>query len=225
MSATLAGHAETLRYRQALEANAALVARGIVSAWSVVDPADIDATLLAALPGTVAAVRLGQARAVNASADYVARFVAAETAGDPYAIGAGLVRAGVDDLPGSTVSGKPLAYVVMWARVMAKQMIGQGVPPKQALRIALASNESVGRSEAFRAAQTTVRAITTANPDQVAGWRRTPSRRACAFCLSLVTGVVGHEETTAAFHAHRNCGCTAEPAVRGVDSGTYLLSA
>lgn len=172
------------------------------SAWGLLDPADLDATVQQWLRVAVPVVQANRAASARLAAAYLAAFRRAEigTVADLK-----VVFAAPADVKAVTTS---LLVTGPWS---VKTAMTKGVALARAVDVAQARTAAAGMRHALGGGRDTI-VDTVAADGRALGWARVASANACAFCAMVASrGPEYGSEASASFEPHDGCQCGAEP--------------
>lgn len=177
----------------------AQTAQQMTDAWSVLDPARIDATVEAWLRVSVPVLQNQRATSARLAGAYLRAFRTLEV-GEEIAP---TLAAALD--PAQTATS-----LLVTGPVKVKQATARGVPLDAASVLGRESSARAGMRLALAGGRSTITSTLTADP-QAHGWARVTSGSPCAFCDMLASRGPVYGEASADFEAHDGCSCTAEP--------------
>lgn len=172
----------------------------MLTAWLLLDPADIDGTVEAWLRIAVPAVRGQHAASANLAAAYVRRFRTLENVpGRPPAVPRSVLPA-EQTVTSLTVTGP----------ATVKAATARGVPTAQAAALGATGSSRSAMRLALDGGRQMILDTVRADP-QAEGWARATSGNPCHFCAMLASRGPAYSEASVDFEAHDGCGCFAEP--------------
>lgn len=177
--------------------------RDLQRLWPAMDFTALDRTfpLWARAVGTL--ITQNRATSANLAAAYYRAFRFAEGITEPPSI---IVA---EPVPAE----KLLVSLRVTALAGVKAAAAQGVLRDSAMANAFVRSSGAVTRLVLEGGRDTIRQTVAADP-RAAGWQRVTSGRACDFCSMLASRGGVYKETTADFHAHDHCGCTAQPVYR-----------
>lgn len=211
-----AADALTLAHRQRQRTISAGVAREILRAWGVIDPAAVDRTWPLVSRALTRIIARGYADSTAAAVTYLRAHAALY----------GVTLDSLTVAPPVNLDQLDTALRVT-GPVAIKQGAALGRTAEDAARVALVRLVGSGTRLALLGGRATVD-DTVARSDQIAGWRRVGDGHQCAFCDMLIgRGAVYKSAENAgsrqSFHDH--CGCQTEPLYVGQDEPADVAAA
>lgn len=197
----------TTLYRTRLVAARTRTLLGLAAAWQRLFDPDAALGSLALLGAETGRWTLaGQQFAAEETVRYLAARYAAHnglavTDVDPFTIPDGLI--------GGSAAGRPLITITATAPAVYLARLDAGWSTQLAESAAQSWLNRVAASEPLRVANTALTVAADGDPRYTGRYHRIVSDRACRFCRLIADR--GYTAAKAGFHAHANCGCTAEP--------------
>jgi hypothetical protein len=181
------------------------------TAWTKLDPADLDASYEPIRQVLAITIRGAQREAVRMAAGFYTAYLSSELGHDPRA-----AAVAMDPYVGVTFRGKDLDSALRAPVIKAKLATREGQPDPlgRGLR-ALTSSIDLNVKHAARQSLSD----SMQNDGRVIGWRRV-TRGTCGACLALADNTILAPGTP--LSVHPNCSCVASPVLRGVPDNAYL---
>ena len=172
----------------------------MLTTWSLLDPADLDATVEAWLRLSVPLVRAQRTASASLASAYIRAFRAFEAPGGDLRV----------IVPPPLPADQAFTSLTVTGPATVRSATARGVPLDQATRIGQATSARSAMRLALDAGRQTI--LDTVRADsQAVGWARATSGNPCAFCDMLAARGPAYSEDSVGFQAHDGCACAAEP--------------
>lgn len=201
MAATPAAARLTEAHRLAQTRLGALTAQQMATAWGLVDPADLDATVEGWLRIAVPLIRSQRGASARLAAAYLRTFRQIET---------GTAGRFTPALADSLDQRRAVTSLTVTGPVKVKSATARGLNLAAASDLARDSTARAAMRLALDGGRTTI-VDSLAIDSQAHGWARATSGNPCAFCALLAGRGPAYSEDSVSFEAHDGCSCTAEP--------------
>lgn len=182
----------------------AITSRDMLSAWRLIDPNDLDATVPEWLRIAEALISRNRDTSTALAAAYLRRFRAIE-AGTTAALKIVTVPAAAEAVRTSLLVTGPITV---------KKATAAGLPIEAASSRGATSSARSALRHSLDGGRSTITATVEADPTAL-GWARATSGSPCAFCALMAgRGAVYRSEGSANFQPHDGCACQPEPIYR-----------
>lgn len=199
MARTVEGRELTLEHKADQAALGLRTTARALEAWSLLDLANLDASMALWLPVHLSLVREEHARSERMAAAYLSTYRAAE------GVESGAVVVPTFDTTQAAVAARVAGPLTV------KTLIGNGSDPEDAF--AVARRAAAARAQKWSMAGGRQLVIGSARATRRRVWRRVSDGNPCAFCAMLVTRSLEMPNSQPpTFEAHGGCGCTVEEA-------------
>lgn len=166
--------------------------------WSLLNLADLDASMAVWLPVYVSQMQAEYATSQRVATTYLTEYRRTEPTTDP-----GLIVAAEFDLAQAVIAARVSGPLTV------KTLIGKGMDPVQAFTSGQLA--AAGRAQKLAMAGGRQLVIDSARASRNRIWRRVSDGNPCAFCAMLVVrSITSVNSQAVSFDAHGQCGCTAE---------------
>ena len=201
MARSAAASALTDRHRQDQIRLRAVTVRDLLRLWALFDPADISTSWGRIEPAIVGLIQSRRGLSSRIAGHYIEAFRRAEeVAGSAQTILAPPL-ADLDIVPNLRLVGPEHAL----------GMAHKARRPSDIAKVALTNIEGEVTRQVLNGGRETITG-TVAGDRHALGYARVTDGSPCSFCAMLAgRGAVYRSEMSGGFHAHRKCGCTAEP--------------
>lgn len=200
MAATAAGAALTESHRLAQARLGRSVVRQMAGLWSLIDPADLDATVERWLRLAVPVVERNHDQSARLAAAYLRTFRDLEAPGLPP----------LQLPPPPFVPAQATTSLTVTGPVAVRTATAAGATIQAASDAGLAQSAAAAMRLTLNGGRDTIVGGVNADP-AAQGWARATSGNPCAFCAALASRGPAYSEDSVGFEAHDGCGCSAEP--------------
>jgi hypothetical protein len=171
------------------------------TAWSLLDPDDLDSTFERWLTAALPIIQGQRGTSAQMAAKYLDQFKKLElgsAARLPLVLAS---HANVEAVTTSLLVTGPLSI---------KSAMARSAPLARAITTAQANTSAAAMRHVLNGGRDTT-IFTVRDDPQAVGWARTTSGRACAFCITLASRGAVYREDSVDFEAHDHCSCGIEP--------------
>jgi len=201
MAATAAGAALTESHRLAQARLGRSVVRQMAGLWSLIDPADLDATVERWLRLAVPVVERNHDQSARLAAAYLRTFRTIEAPDlPPLQL----------PPPPTFVPAQATTSLTVTGPVTVRASTAAGAAIQAASDAGLAQSAAAAMRLTLNGGRDTIVGAVNADP-AAQGWARATSGDPCAFCAALASRGPAYSEDSVGFEAHDGCSCTAEP--------------
>lgn len=201
MAATAAGAALTESHRLAQAGHLPYDAAAEAGLWSLIDPADLDATVERWLRLAVPVVERNHDQSARLAAAYLRTFRTIEAPDlPPLQL----------PPPPTFVPAQATTSLTVTGPVTVRTATAAGSSLPAASDAGLSASARAAMRLALNAGRDTIVGAVNADP-AAQGWARATSGNPCSFCAMLASRGPAYSEETVGFEAHDGCGCSAEP--------------
>lgn len=200
MAATAVAARLTEAHRLAQTRLGAQTVQQMLTAWRLVDPAELDATVEGWLRIAVPLVRSQKQASARLASAYLRTYRTLE-------VGPGRFTPALAD---TLDAQRALTSLTVTGPVKVKQATARGLGLERASALGRDGTARAAMRLALDGGRTTI-TDSLAVDSQAHGWARATSGSPCAFCALLAGRGPAYSEETVSFEAHDGCSCFAEP--------------